>query len=81
MGLQGEHAILAEDPACLQQQPKPGWCETPVELRAPYFGLPKLSQVPCPVGGDSGPGPGLSRWGIPDDGLRLYSHPPPKKKE
>ena len=21
MGLQGEHAVLAEDPACLQQQP------------------------------------------------------------
>ena len=31
--------------------------------------------------GDSGPGPGLYRWAIPDDGERLYSptpHPHPK---
>ena len=38
------------------------------------------AKSPAPLGGDSGPGPGLSRWGIPDDGLRLYSPPPPSQK-
>ena len=64
-GLQGYRTILAEDPACLLQQPWPGRCETPVEERAPSFGLPRFSEVRHPVGGDSGPGPGLSRWAGP----------------
>jgi len=43
-------------------------------------GLPRFSKVPHPVGGDSGQGHGLSRWDIPDDGERLYSHPKNKQR-
>ena len=38
-------------PPAFLQQPWPGWCETPVETRPPFFGLPRISEVPACQGG------------------------------
>ena len=68
---QGACDVLAEDTACLLQQPWPGRCETPVETRPPFFGLPRISEVNPLPWGTPVQGLGFPDGLVPDDGERL----------